>query len=279
MEFSVAICAYNASKTIASVIDAALSQEPAPNEVIVVDDGSTDETAKIVSQFCDVRLIKLPENRGVAFARSRAIAESKYEIVVFLDADAVPRRDCFKNLLSHFGEHDVAAVSGRAEEFFKNDFVNKFRALYTPQSLGDQPVPDAPMFMGLCFAIRKGVAKSVGGFDEKFKTNGEDADVSFRLKKAGYRIYYEPDAIVEHLRYDSLFSILAQAYRFGYWMMRAAKKNSVSIGWFIKPATKNLLGNGIDRLKKFKFKEASMFFALYLVRLLGVFVGLFGKSV
>lgn len=278
MDFSVAICAYNAQRTISAVIDAALAQSPSAGETIVVDDGSTDDTARIVNQFHDVKLIKLPENRGVAFARNRALDESKHEIVVFLDADAVPRGNCFRNLLVCFDDQNVAAVGGRAEEFFRNDFVNHFRALYTPQSLGDRPIFDAPMFMGLCFAIRRGIAKSVSGFDEIFKTNGEDADISFRIKKAGYRIYYEPDAVVDHLKFDNFFSMLSQAYRFGLWAMVASKKNGLSADWFIKPATKNLIGNGIDRLKKFKFKEASMFFALYSARLLGIFIGLFKRS-
>jgi len=276
VDFSVAICAHNASRTISAVLDAALLQNPVPNEVVVIDDGSTDSTAKIVSQFTNVRLITLPENVGIAVARNRAIEESKHDLIIFIDADAVVKPNCFEALLKHASNSDVAAISGRGEEFYRYDFSNRFRALHAPQSLSSEPIEDAPMFMGLCFAIRKGIAQKVGGFDPKFRTNGEDADMSFRIKKAGFKIYYEPTAVVEHLKFDGFFGIVFQRFRFGYWMMRALKKNRVPSGWFIKPATKNLVGNGINRLKRLKLKEAAMFFALYLAQISGMATGFFG---
>ncbi len=276
MEYSVAVCAYNASRTIAAVLDAVLTQSPPPNEVIVIDDGSTDDTAKIVDHFSSVRLIVPPENHGIGWARNRALSEAKCDIVIYVDADAVPQRNCFRTLLKHFSKEGVAAVGGRGEEFFRYDFANRFRALYTPQSLGLEPINDAPMFLGVCFAINKRVATEAGGFDPKFRTNGEDADMSMRLRKAGYRIVYEPMAVVNHLRRDTPTGVIAQAFRFGRWMMRAIRKNKEKMGWYLKPATKNLIGNGIARLKQLKFKEAAMFFASYYARLIGMFVGFFG---
>jgi len=275
LDFSVAICAYNASKTIAAALDAVLSQSPPPSEVIVVDDGSSDNTSKIIDSFSSVKLIVPPENRGIGWARNRALSEAKHEIVIFVDADAVPQRGCFGALLKHLSKPGIAAVGGRGEEFFRSDFANRFRALNTPQSLGLEPMGDAPMFLGVCFALNKELALEAGGFDPKFKRNGEDADLSLRLKKTGHRIFYEPMAVVNHLKHDTVMGVIMQAFRFGRGMMRALRKNKEKMGWYLRPATKNLIGNGIDRLKRLKLKEASMFFAAYCARLIGMAVGFF----
>ena len=87
LPLSIIIPAYNAAKYIRSTIDCALAQSLSENEVIVVDDGSTDDTIDILESYGDeIRVIR-QENRGVSAARNRGIGEARGQWLAFLDAD------------------------------------------------------------------------------------------------------------------------------------------------------------------------------------------------
>lgn len=87
-QISCIICAFNEAPRIAAVLSV-VSAHPSLHEVIVVDDGSTDETAEIVRQFSSVKLITYPVNRGKSFAMAAGIARARNDIVMLLDADLI----------------------------------------------------------------------------------------------------------------------------------------------------------------------------------------------
>jgi glycosyltransferase involved in cell wall biosynthesis len=112
-EVTVVVTAYNAERYIARCIDSALEQTVRPSAVIVVDDGSSDATARVVASYGDrVRLIRLGSNRGPAVGRNTGLAECKTELIAFLDADDFWTPDFIRQTASFLAAHpDVVAVS------------------------------------------------------------------------------------------------------------------------------------------------------------------------
>ena len=209
--YTVAIPARDAAATIAAVVRAAAAQLPAPARVLVGDDGSCDETAEL-ARAAGASIVAA-DGAGLAANRNRLWRASQTEIVMFFDADAVPRAGCAAALLGGFADERAAATGGRGIEAAAATFADRWRATHTPQSHGDKPIADDWMAMGLCCAFRRAALEAVGGFDERFAACGEDVEISWRLRQAGWRLPYRPDAIVDHARSDGLGGLLRQAWR------------------------------------------------------------------
>ena len=129
--FSVVIPCYNGEKFIGETISSALDQTIAPNEVIVVDDGSTDRSADIVRDFsAPVRLIQ-QENQGESVARNRGLTESTAEWVAFLDADDLWEKDKLAKQLAACSKTTIACVNNL-------QFIGAVSRLATPWKLSDQ---------------------------------------------------------------------------------------------------------------------------------------------
>lgn len=117
MRVSVLIPAYNCSKYIGPAIESALAQTFRDFEIIVVDDGSEDETASVVKQYDSVRYV-YQEHAGVSTARNRALKEAKAELVTFLDADDLMLPDKIEKQLIYLEEHpDCEIVFCRCRNF------------------------------------------------------------------------------------------------------------------------------------------------------------------
>src|SRR5262249_44856366 len=118
LSVSVLIAAYNEHKVIAHTVRAALDSRPTPDEVIVVDDGSTDGTADalapLVQEDPRVRIFRQP-NAGKAAAMNRALAESRGEVLVCLDADTVIAPTAIERLARRFADRSVGAVAGNVK--------------------------------------------------------------------------------------------------------------------------------------------------------------------
>ncbi|MBC8228413.1 glycosyltransferase family 2 protein, partial [bacterium] len=110
---SVVIPAYNAEKEIPSCLDSLLNQTfPKEQcEIIVVNDGSTDGTEKIVRKYDGVKIIT-QANQGPAAARNNGVSESKGDIIVFTDSDCVPEEDWLEEMLKPFNDTEVVGVQG-----------------------------------------------------------------------------------------------------------------------------------------------------------------------
>lgn len=198
---SVIIPLYNKATSIASVLNCVLAQSYQDFEVVVVDDGSTDEGAAIVEQYTDsrIRLIR-QENAGVSAARNRGIAEAQGEFVAFLDADDEWATDylSIQNALStEFSDCDVFATNYRME-YSNGDItpaqINKLR--FT----GDTGVMENYFEVASCshpplwtsaVMVRKSAMESIGGFPVGIKS-GEDLLTWARLA-VRYKIAYTRD--------------------------------------------------------------------------------------
>ena len=220
MRFSVVIPAYNAEKTLSSCLEALVDQStPKPDyEVIVVDDGSTDDTSEIAKKF-NVKYI-FQTNQGPATARNKGALEAQGDIILFTDSDCIPDHNWIREIASPFSDPDVVGVKGTyktnqtelAARFAQAEFEDRYDLL--------QKSPSIDMIDTYSAAFRKDVFLNMGGFDESFPVaNNEDTDLSYRLATAGHKLVFNRGAFVYHTHPDTLIKYLKIKFRRGYWRM------------------------------------------------------------
>lgn len=204
---SIVIPTYNESADIRSTLDAACAIRHRKNEVIVVDDASTDDTRSIVHEYSDrgVRLLTLTENRGVAAARNVGLREARGEIMVFLNADAHLRPDFGEKILQHYGDGaDYVVVEAAVE----NDHLIYPRYV----QLLHQYLYYHPTLIEWTegYSCRRSAALSVGGFAEEFPgASGEDVAFGERIA-ARFRKAWEPEVLVTHVAPETLSAFWSQ---------------------------------------------------------------------
>jgi len=207
---SLYIPCYNAEKTISECLEGALAQIYPLEEIIVIDDGSTDDTLLIAKQY-PVRTISLNKNYGLGYVRNVALLEIKSEFVASLDADCVPDKDWLKNLLEEFDNHQdkmVVGVGGKLIESQKNSLADSWRSKHRPQHWGETLAVNPPYLSGSNTVFRREIIVELGQYSLQYQTNYEDVDLSQRSIYCGYRLIYTPKAQVNHLRKDSFWSLI-----------------------------------------------------------------------
>lgn len=194
---SVVVCAYNSAATLADCLEGATALDYPDYEVIVVDDGSTDDTAQIASTF-GVRLIQT-ENRGLSRARNTGIEAATGEIIAFTDADARPDADWLTYLALGLRSGEFVAVGGPniappgdglVAECVANAPGGPTHVLSTDQ--------EAEHIPGCNMAFQASAIREIGGFDPRFRTAGDDVDICWRIQERGWRIGFTPSAVVWH---------------------------------------------------------------------------------
>jgi glycosyltransferase involved in cell wall biosynthesis len=218
MKVSVAIPCYNQAAFIGGAIQSVLDQSRPADEVLVVDDGSTDDSAAIIEQY-PVILVSHAENRGLSAARNTALERATGDVLVFIDGDGVADTDLVRVLLTGYEDNPrVAGVGGQGVEVRIHTVADRWRRAHASQGHGDTAI-DVEFLYGLCMSFRTELLRSIGGFDVTLRTNAEDMDIGLRLTRAGYRLRYLPEARVYHQRTDdlrSLYTTMASWYKWAY---------------------------------------------------------------
>jgi GT2 family glycosyltransferase len=240
MKIAVGVPVFNAEATIGGVLKAISAQVPDNTELLVVDDGSTDKSAAIAIEH-GATVISHVSNLGLAEARNAIVNSADVDVIIFFDADAVPRPGCIDALLQPFDASEVVAVGGRAAEC-GDSRAARWRAKTTPQSHGEADIRDNWMVMGLCCAFRREALLDVNGFDARFRQAGEDVDVSLRLRRAGGRLVYAAEAVVDHLAGGSPVDVTLQAYRHARYAAYAMIKNGETPIAYVVDSAKCLAG-------------------------------------
>ena len=248
---SVLIAAYNEGKVIAGTLHALLATDyKGEIEVVVVDDGSKDETASEVERLTRgdsrIRLLQ-QQNRGKARALQRGLAAVRHRIVVFIDADTQCQRDTLPRLIEPFSEPRIAAVSGHAKVGNLRTFVARCQALeYTCGFNLDRRAYDRWNCMtvvpGAISAIRKEAIDRAGGLS--LETLAEDTDLTLSLHKNRQRIVYVPEAIAWTEAPESVATLARQRSRWAYGTLQCLWKhrdmvfnwNYGALGWFSLPS-------------------------------------------
>jgi len=224
--YSIIIPAYNAVRTLEKCL-VSLSNQSISNEayeVIVVDDGSTDSTPDIIRRF-PVKYFWQP-NQGPAAARNKGAREAQGDIILFTDADCVPEYSWIEEMVKPFNNPAIIAVKGAYKtdqksltaRFAQIEFEERFDMLKKIESIDMVDTYSA--------GYRKSVFLSFGGFDPSFPVaNNEDTDLSYKMSKAGYRMVFNPHAIVYHLNHpDSIEQYARLKFWRGYWRMVVYKR-------------------------------------------------------
>jgi cellulose synthase/poly-beta-1,6-N-acetylglucosamine synthase-like glycosyltransferase len=248
---SVVIAAFNEEKVIANTLRCLLGADYAGElEVIVVDDGSRDQTANEVERVANedsrVRLLR-QENHGKALALQRALTVVRNGIVVFLDADTNCQRDTLRQLVQPFAEEKIGAVSGHAKVGNLRSFIAKCQALeYTVGFNLDRRAYTLwnciTVVPGAISAIRKSAIDEAGGLS--LDTLAEDTDLTLALHKRGRRIVYVPDAIAWTEAPETVRTLARQRFRWAYGTLQCLWKHRDmvfnwkyrALGWFSLPS-------------------------------------------
>lgn len=211
---SVVVCSYNGARGIEECLRAVADLDYPNYEVIVVNDGSTDNTAEIARRF-DVRLISI-ENGGLSNARNVGLKVADGEIVAYIDDDAYP---------------DPHWLSYMAVAFLTTEHVGIGGPNLAPQ--GDGPVADcvanspggpshvlfsdteAEHLPGCNMAFRRAAILAADGFDTRFRIAGDDVDLCWRLLEQGGTLGFHAGAVVWHHRRDSIAAYLRQQRNYG----------------------------------------------------------------
>jgi len=209
MRLSVIVPVHNGAAFLPRCLAALNASTRLPDEILVVDDGSIDESPRLAALHGAHVLETVAGPRGPAHARNRGAAAAKGDILVFIDADVLVHPDTIARLASvlegdasvHavFGSYDDAPAAAGAVSRFKNLLHH-----YVHQ----HGRPEASTFWAGCGAIRRDTLLAMGGFAESFrKPSIEDIELGLRLRKAGLRIRLCADIQATHLKRWTLSSL------------------------------------------------------------------------
>lgn len=211
---SIAICTLNGGATLRECMDSLFELNYPHYEVILVSDGSTDNTVAIAEEY-DCKIIAT-ENRGLSSARNTAWQAAEGELVVYIDDDAYPDPEWLTYLALVFLETDYAAVGGPnippPDDGLVAACVSNAPGGPIHVLLSDEEAEHIP---GCNMAFRKSVLEEIGGFDPLFRVAGDDVDVCWRIQEAGYKIGFSPTAVVWHHRRNKVKSYYRQQKGYG----------------------------------------------------------------
>ena len=211
---SVIVCSYNGGRTLGDCLEALCQIDYPDFEVIVVDDGSTDATPAVASEY-DVRLIRT-ENRGLSSARNTGLMAATGEIVAYTDDDAYPDPHWLTYLAAMFQRTNHAGIGGpnippRGDGPIA-DCVANAPGGPVHVLLDDELAEHIP---GCNMAFRRERMIEIGGFDPRYRVAGDDVDICWRLQERGWTIAFSPAAIVWHHRRNSIRGYWKQQQGYG----------------------------------------------------------------
>ncbi|MGE5264411.1 MAG: glycosyltransferase [Acidobacteriota bacterium] len=212
---SVIVPAYNEEKVISKSISALLATDYPDLDIIVVDDGSTDDTAqRLATDFGGNPRVRVftKKNAGKSQALNFGIHRTRAEIIVAQDADTILRRDAIEKLVRHFANPHVAAVAGNAKVGNRTNLLTRWQALeyITSQNLDRRAfaiLNCITVVPGAIGAWRRDLILRAGGFTRD--TLAEDADLTLRILHLGYQIDYEDRAIAYTEAPDSVHAFVS----------------------------------------------------------------------
>jgi cellulose synthase/poly-beta-1,6-N-acetylglucosamine synthase-like glycosyltransferase len=222
--------------TISSCIESLLQQEYKKKEIIIINDGSDDETPNIVKNY-PVILVNTPK-KGIAHARNLGFTMARGEFIAFTDADCVFDANWLRVMIPHFGDPAVQAISGVT--VFRTD--SSYSSIYRQFEFEKRNSRDEnePTFSGGPGSIfRRSILELVGGFKEEW-FHAEDTQISFMIVDLGYKIIKEPNAITYHVPESGFRRLVQKGYRDSRAIVRAAMyhpkagfKSKFLTTWFI----------------------------------------------
>jgi peptidoglycan-N-acetylglucosamine deacetylase len=223
---------YNEAATLANCIKGFANQTYPCLEVIIINDGSTDNTREVAQQLVAqyptmVRLLD-KENSGKAQSLNYGIHHAVGDIMICVDADSIFQKDTVEQLVAPFRDPTVAAVAGNVKISNTNTLITKNQLVeyITGQNLEKRTFSELnciQVISGCVGAFRKDRVLEVGGYSSD--TLVEDMDLTISLAKKGYRIVYNPRAVAYTEAPENLANFMKQRYRWCYGRYEVLKKH------------------------------------------------------
>ncbi|MBA3632148.1 MAG: glycosyltransferase, partial [Acidobacteria bacterium] len=211
---SVVVCSYNGSRTIRDCFEGLSKLDYPDFEVIVVNDGSTDNTAEIAAEY-HFKLINTP-NSGLSSARNTGLEAATGEIVAYTDDDAHPDPHWLKYLAATFLKTTHAGVGGpniaplddgEIAECVANAPGGPIHVLTSDT--------EAEHIPGCNMAFRREALLAIGGFDVQYRAAGDDVDLCWRIQEKGWTLGFSPAAMIWHHRRNSIKDYWKQQQGYG----------------------------------------------------------------
>lgn len=284
---AVVVLTKNSERTIKSCLSSLIESTLLPSEVIVVDGGSIDNTLNIVESFREKMKIKVlfDENKGLGYARDigwRATSNNiKY--VAMVDSDVLVDKTFFCDAVKILEENEkLGAIGAKLKpECDESGILAKFQTKNLAIHLHWQEAPYPSEVIAThtaCTVFRKSALEKINGFDPYFRLAKEDSDVSFRLRKAGYKLSYL-NHFVRHLETGKRFWKINFRYGRSYVLISKkhpvegklwTKKNIIlTVSLIVLPIEVAIWGYYFIRylkLKDLSFKEAIIFSLVETIR-------------
>jgi glycosyltransferase involved in cell wall biosynthesis len=226
MSVSIIIPTFNGASRIGNCLEALLKQATEGDaEILVVNDGSTDNTADVVACYPDVRLIT-QSNAGPAAARNRGALEARGSIILFTDDDCVPTPEWLRAMIEPFNVPDVVGVKGvyrtrqsrLAARFVQLEYEDKYRLM--------ADLPDIDFIDTYSAGFRRERFLEMNGYDTSFPVAcAEDVELSYRMSARGWTMKFVPAAIVYHTHPETFWGYVQKKYKFAFWRVLAVRKN------------------------------------------------------
>ncbi len=231
-KISVVVSFHNAARTLEDCCETLLELNYPDYEVILVNDGSTDRSAEIIERY-PFQIVTSDTNRGISAGRNAGLRAATGEIIAYIDADARADPDWLMYLARTYEEQDVAGVGGPnpvpPEDPWVAQCVYRSPGGPTQVMLTDDTAEHIP---GCNMSFRRAALEDIGGFDEQFTTAADDVDVCWRLIDRGYRLGFNPSALVWHHRRPSVRAYWRQQVGYGLSESRLERKFPTKFnGW------------------------------------------------
>ena len=261
MELSVIIVSYNVSDCLRqALISLIAAAEGIACEIIVVDNNSSDGSAAMVrDEFRDIRLIVSGRNEGFPAACNKGILASAGRYILILNPDTVVEPDAIKKALAFMRSHPDAGAAGarmvdgngaflpESKRGFPSPLTSLFRftgmfrlfprsTFFNAYYLGHLPeneICKADILTGAFMLLRRDVLDAAGLFDTAFFMYGEDIDLCWRIRKAGYFNYYLPDVRITHFKGKSALQDEESSLRHFYGAMNIFASKHLRTGWHL----------------------------------------------
>jgi glycosyltransferase involved in cell wall biosynthesis len=218
---SIVIPSYNSAKHLPKLIEAINLQTTKPHEIIIVDDGSYDNTTEIITTLKKkYKLLKYfkTKNSGPAKARNFGAMKSKGSIIIFTDSDCLPQKTWLAEMLKPFLDKTVGGVQG-AYKTKQKELVARFSQIEIEERYEKMRKAKNIDWVGSYSAAYPAkIFKTLKGFDENFPiASGEDPELSYRVAKKGWKIVFNDKAIVYHLHPKTLSKYLKTKFFRAYY--------------------------------------------------------------
>ena len=208
---SACVVCYNNETTLGETIRSIQSQTVGVDDLLVVDDGSTDGSAAVAAGL-GARVISHPTNLGRGAARARAMREARHDLVLCVDATGTIDAEFVSRILPWFEEAHVAAVCSRIDDPRPRGLVRRWRARHLFRTGAQVSVARKASLITGGSVLRRAAILGVGNFDASLRY-AEDADAGRRLLAAGHDVVFDPRVCMTSTTDNSLAQVLERYSR------------------------------------------------------------------